>query len=138
MSTGDAPASRSHGCSARPGRSWSPPSAPSASRAGGARGQPVAERCAAHGAPDEALALYGRALRIQEAAFGPDSPALRPLLGDLAELELELGHDGDAVLHRARREMLEPRSAAPADRLRIDGVLLARTSDTPSGANRAN
>jgi len=76
--------------------------------------QLAAERSALRGAPDEALALYGRALRIQEATFGPDSPALRPLLADLAELEVELGRDGDALLHRARREMLEPRSASPA------------------------
>jgi len=100
--------------------------------------QLVAERCAARGASDEALALYARALQIQEATFGPDSPALRPLLGDLAELELELGHDGDALLHGARREMLEPRSGAPADRIRLDGVLLTHTSDTPNGASRAN
>jgi hypothetical protein len=98
--------------------------------------QLVAERCAARGAPDEALALYARALRIQEATFGPDSPALRPLLGDLAELELELGHDTEALLHRARREMLELRSAAPADRIRHDGVLLSQTSATPRRATR--
>ena len=97
----------------------------------------VAERCAARGAPDEALELYGRALRIQEATFGLDSPALRPLLGDLAELELELGHDEDALRHRARRESLEPRPT-PADRIRLDGVLLAGAADKPSGVSRAN
>ena len=99
--------------------------------------QLAAERSALRGASDEALALYGRALRIQEATFGPDSPALRPLLADLAELELELGHEGDALLHRARREMLEPRSVAPADRIRVDGALVSRTSHTPKGAARA-
>ena len=83
--------------------------------------QLVAERCAARGAPDEAIALYERALRIQQATFGPDSPALRPLLGDLAELERELGRDGDALLHEARRRMLEQRSA-PADRSQAKGV----------------
>ena len=92
--------------------------------------QLAAERCAARGAAEEALALYGRALGIQEATFGPDSPALRPLLGDLAELEQELGHDGDALLHRARREMLEPRAAGALDRVRVDGVFASRTSDT--------
>jgi hypothetical protein len=100
--------------------------------------QLVAERCAARGASDEALRLYARALRIQETTFGPDSPALRPLLGDLAELELELGHDGEALLHRARRELLEPRAAALADRIRLDGVLVSHTSDKPTGASRAN
>jgi hypothetical protein len=100
--------------------------------------QLVAERCAVRGAPDEALALYGRALRIQEAAFGPDSPALRPLLGDLAALELELGHDGDALLHRARRDMLERRSAAAADGIRLGSVVVSRTSDQPNGVSRVN
>jgi hypothetical protein len=100
--------------------------------------QLVAERCAVRGAPDEALALYGRALRIQETAFGPDSPALRPLLGDLAELELELGHNEDALQHRARRDALAPRLVAPADRVRMDGVLLTRPADEPHGVSRAN
>jgi hypothetical protein len=99
--------------------------------------QLAAERSALRGAPDEALALYARALRIQEATFGADSPALRPLLADLAELELELGREGDALLHRARREMLEPRSAAPADRSRVDGALGSRGSHKPTGAARA-
>jgi hypothetical protein len=100
--------------------------------------QLVAERCAARGAQDDALALYGQALRIQETAFGPDSPALRPLLGDLADLELELGHDQDALRHRARRDMLEPRVAAPADRVRLDGLILSRPADKSHGVSRAN
>lgn len=84
--------------------------------------QLVAERCAARGAPDEAIALYAHALRIQEASFGPDSPALRPLLGDLAELERELGRDGDALTQEARRRMLEPRAAPSEDRGQAKGV----------------
>lgn len=100
--------------------------------------QLVAERCAARGALDDALALYGRALRIQETAFGADSPALRPLLGDLAELELELGHDEDALQHQTRREMIKPRLVVPADLIRLDGVLLSRPADEPHGVSRAN
>lgn len=99
--------------------------------------QLAAERAARRGEPEEALALYGRALRIQEATFGPDSPALRPLLADLAEFELELGHPEDALLHRARREMLEPRSAVPADRPRVDGAVVSKASHPPTGAARA-
>ncbi|HTH70365.1 MAG TPA: tetratricopeptide repeat protein [Candidatus Saccharimonadales bacterium] len=98
--------------------------------------QLVAERSARRGAPDEALALYARALRIQELTFGPDSPALRPLLADLADLELELGHEADALLHRSRRDMLEPRSTAPADRVDLDGALASRTSHPPNGIAR--
>jgi len=100
--------------------------------------QLVAERSAARGAPDVALALYGQALRIQEVAFGAESPALRPLLADLAELELELGHDEEALQHRARREMLEPRPAASADGIRLDCVLLSRPIEKPHGVSRAN
>jgi hypothetical protein len=94
--------------------------------------QLVAERSARRGAPDEALALYARALQIQERTFGPDSPALRPLLADLADLELELGYEADALLHRARRDMLEPRSVAAGDRVDVDGALVIRTSQAPN------
>jgi hypothetical protein len=60
------------------------------------------------------------------------------LLGDLADLELELGHDQDALRHRARRDMLEPRVAAPADRVRLDGLILSRPADKSHGVSRAN
>jgi hypothetical protein len=93
--------------------------------------QLVAERCAARGATDEALASYGQALRIQETAFGADSAALGPLLHDLADLERELGHDADALLHEARREMLAPHAAPRTEPSRPRGGRAARTSSAP-------
>ena len=90
--------------------------------------QLVAERSAARGATDEALTLYGRALRIQEVTFGPDSAALGPLLHDLADLERELGHDADALLHEARREMLASHAAPRTERSRPNGGRVAHAS----------
>jgi|SRR5687767_4121991 len=86
--------------------------------------QLVAERCAARGASDEAMSLYARALRIQQTAFGADSPALRPLLADLAELERELGRDEDANRHDSQRRMLERPSIPtyPTDHAEAKGV----------------
>lgn len=98
--------------------------------------QLAAERAALHGAPDDALALYARALRIHESTFGPDSPALRPLLADLADLELELGRERDALLHRARGETLARPSAVPAHP-DLDGALTPRESHQRIGAARA-
>src|SRR5438067_9583515 len=94
--------------------------------------QLVAERAAARGATDEALALYGEALRIQERTFGADAAALGPLLHDLADLERELGHDADAMLHEARREMLVPHAAPRVERARPNGGRVAHVSSVVS------
>jgi len=98
--------------------------------------QLVAERAAARGATDEALRLYGRALRIQERTFGADAAALGPLLHDLADLERELGHDADALLHEGRRAMLTPHSAPRTERSRPNGGRIAHTSSV-AGSNGA-
>ena len=98
--------------------------------------QLVAERAATRGATDEALRLYGEALRIQERTFGADAAALGPLLHDLADLERELGHDADALLHEARREMLGPHAAPRMERSRPNGGRVARASSV-AGSNPA-